>query len=160
MSWGRTLLSAALPALVVGPVSGLIGGLVLLITVAIADGSSEALGSAAMIVLTVGLIAGLVVADPICAVLGGILLKLAQGNEDWTKASRWALTGGAAGLVFGIVFIGTFFVDGIGYAGAWIGLSLLFLTSSLLGTIAAFLMWRMLRRRIASLNKVDPAIFG
>nr|WP_137676761.1 hypothetical protein [Parerythrobacter lutipelagi] len=159
MSWGRALLSAALPALVVGPVSGLIGGLVVLITIAIADGSSEAVGYAAMIVLVSGLIVGLLVAGPMCAVLGGMLLKLAQGNEDWTKASRWALTGGVGGLAFGIVFIGALFADEIGYAGAWVGLSLFFLTSGLLGTIAAYLMWRMLRRRMASLNKVDPTVF-
>lgn len=157
LGWGRAFLYAAGPALLVGPLSGVVGAVIALIVIAIADGSvSGILGFAAIVALVVGLILGLLISAPICTIMGAVLLKLAGRRETWLRARRWVLVGGAFGLALGLL-LGIALSDG--QPSEHLPVLILAAVTSFLGAGSAWLMRRRLQRRTAALHEVDVSIF-
>lgn len=159
MTWLRALLYSIGPALLVGPLSGLGGGLIMLAVMLASVGSSDAPPIVAMLTLLVSLAGGLFVSTPTCSVFGMIMLKLAVARAEWLTGKRWALAGLVIGMGMG-GFVGLLLLAESGGApDAFLAAAVLTLSASALGASSSLLMWRMLRGRVSKLNTVDSSVF-
>jgi hypothetical protein len=150
MSWGRALFLVLRPALWIGPVLGLIGGALAFLVAVIAGGGPDI----GLIVLTmvVGAILGLVVASPICLLLGTIMLKLSIADEQLLSPTVWASIGAFVGLVVGTI-LGLLATLGLG------GTVLVAGTAASLGALGGYLCRRSLAEGINALFEVDTEVF-
>ncbi|MCB2082963.1 MAG: hypothetical protein KDD90_02770 [Sphingomonadaceae bacterium] len=155
----RALLYALGPALLAGPLSGLLGGLIMLAFLMVSIGSGDGPPDVIVITMVAGLITGMIIATPICTIAGAILLKLAMGDERWAKGSRWAVSGMIGGAAVGVLVSILLGSDMSDYQHFPFVVFAVMSSGAVLGTLSALLMWRMLRARIAKLNLVDTSAF-
>ena len=159
MSWGRAFLSAALPALLVGPLSGILGGIMMLVVIAATSGDSAVMAGAAMFVTLIVVVLGLVISTPACTIMGAVLAKTALADPLWLPMRRWLVCGVVAGAIIGSLIAMLFLELAAADPTIMPVLLAVVAAAALLGGVSAYLMWRMLRGRISRLNEVDTAVF-
>ena len=151
MTWGAAIMAMIRPALLVGPLLGLVGAVVLA-GIGSATSGFEGAFFILLYAAVIGVVLGLIVATPLALVFGSILLHVASANEQWSRRWVWALLGLVVGAVAGGL-IGM--LDGdmatmavvAGICGA-------------LGALGGFVARVLLRDRVAAFYEVDADIFA
>ena len=152
MSFGQALLRSFLPALMIGPMLGLLGSACLLMfSAGMSDGNTGA-GGIFVFALIIGALLGLIVASPICLVCGALMLKLAARNRRWSTR-------------FAVMAIGGIVGGATGAASGWIGEDPLAVIvcgvmGSGLGALGAAMFRTMLSSKLDEPDTIDPVIFA
>lgn len=152
MTFGRALLKSIVPALLIGPMLGLLGAVTLMLWSAIATGGNSGAGGIFMFAFFFGALIGLVVASPICLVAGASMLVLASRNQRWASWQPTAIVGGLCGAVPGLALAAS--------GGTTPELAALPLAGGALGMIGALAFRKMTAPVLAELDTIDPDIFG
>lgn len=152
MPFGRALLKSIVPALLIGPMLGLIGAVILMLYSAVTTGGDPGGGGIFMIAAFFGGLIGLVIASPICLLAGAFLLVLASRNQRWTGWQPVAVVGGLCGAVPGLALAAT---SGVGPA-----LIVLPLAGGVLGVMGALAFRKTTAPVLAELDTIDPDIFA
>lgn len=152
MTFGRALLKSIVPALLIGPMLGLLGALILMLWAAFTTGGNAGVGDVFMIAAFFGALIGLIVASPICLVAGAFLLVLASRDVRWRGWERAAIVGGLCGAVPGLALAAS--------SGATPELAALPLAGGALGMIGALAFRKTTAPVLAELDTIDPDIFG
>jgi hypothetical protein len=152
MTFGRALLKSIVPALLIGPMLGLLGALFLILWSAIATGGNPGAEGIFMIAAFFGALIGLIVASPVCLVAGACLLVLTSRNRRWAGWQPAAIVGGLCGAVPGFALA----------AGSRFDLTLaaLPIAGAVLGVIGALAFRKTSAPVLAELDTIDPEIFG
>ena len=139
------------PALLTGPVLGVVGGFVLVVISLITGGGS---GSGfLMIVLVFGAAFGLIVATPAALIAGTPMVRLAASDPRWATRRAWSFAGTAVGGAIGARF-------GLSIEEDVAALLVASAFAAALGLLGALLCHRMVARKIAARTAVDLDIFA
>lgn len=152
MQWGAAFRAVILPALVIGPLMGILGAIVpFAFAAALGAGG---VGYVGFMVAAFGAVIGLIVATPTCLILGMVLFNMALGNEAWLGRGRWAAIGVAGGFA-----IGAFFSIIIAGSDLLAALPILGGIGAALGATGGFLCHLMVAKKIALAKQVDTSVF-
>ncbi len=150
MSWGRAFVTMLLHSLWIGPLLGMLVILVYLLFMAAVSRFAPTI----LFPLLLSAIVGLVIASPVCLVMGAIMLRLSERGPSFIRRRMWALAGVAAGALVGI---------GLSFLNDAYRLEVLLVTVPVLafhGAIGALLARWAVSRRLAEMHAVDTEIFA
>ena len=141
------------PALLIGPLLGVLGGVAFFLLALTDSGSGGAgAGGVAMLMVIFGSVLGLFIATPLAVVAGAAMLRMSANGSRWAMRRAWACAGLIIGGVTG-AFVGSLTGDADGFLG-------IFSVLAMLGTVGALISRRMLSTKIDALNAIDSDIFA
>lgn len=151
MGLGQSIKAMFRPALLVGPFTGVLGGLLLTIVMLFGPGGMGGAGIA-ILAMFVGSILGLLVATPVAFVTGVALLWMTAWDSRWASRRTWVATGLVIGAAIGAVagIVGT-------DAAGWIVTVVILAT---LGATGAWLCRIMVDDKLAIPDDIDADIFA